>query len=631
MKNNLFHCVCATIEGKLGDIRHNTDCIVNEIRSCIDRKIDILTFPEMSLTGYSCGDILYNQRLTAQIHIAAEQIAKSTEGSSIFVVVGAPIRNNGKLMNCAIVFHGGSILGIVPKVQLDNINENDSRHFVAPSFTDDSVIHLCGQAVRCSPRLLFEDPTHGLKIGIVIGNDADNSISVANLLSHRGANLIINPSAAKETVSHYEEIDLLTKSASLQNKCIYMYAASGKTESTTDQVYSGYLAIFENGNCIRKTAPLEITQRICGTVDPEHIHQARAKSCAFDPIVSFADSDFPAALICLQPHGTYQSISCEPFLADLPADTVCRRILELQSQALQKKLQYTNRNKLIIGISGGLDSTVALLACCHAFRKAAIPLENIIGVTMPGPGTSERTHRNALALMKELGITAMEIDINAAVSAHLDNIQHPKALFDITYEQTQSRERTKILMDLANQQNGIVIGTGDLSEIALGWMSYSGDQISMYGINSGIPKTVMRHLGCFLAEHADGNLQSVLRDIMETPVSPELLPLKNDGTQKQETEALVGPYVVHDFFLYYFVKYGYDPEKILRLAGCAFQGVYNSQQLSSWMQLFLKRFFTRQFKRSCFPDGCQVFDMSLSPRNGWRMPSDVFAETFLEI
>lgn len=632
MSNHLFRCACAAIDGKLGDVQFNTDCIINTINTCTAQKVDILTFPEMCLTGYSCGDILFNQCMLEQVHSGLERIAKSTEGQSIFAVVGAPLKDGEQILNCAVVLHNGTVLGVVPKLQLDNTHSSAFSWSIGPEGNEEKEICLSGQRVKCSPWLLFEDAGHGLKIGVVLGKDMENTISAGNLLSRYGANLIINPSAERETVASYEYVSDLTKMASLQNKCAYLYASSGEMESTTDQVFGSYFGIFENGKCITQTKPLETAFCICGTVDLEHIHQVRVKrNTQLLFLCGMRDREAITVSIHLPAAGEHKTVSQEPFLEGMPVDTVCRRVIELQGKALLNKIKYTRRNKLIIGVSGGLDSTIALLACCHAFRKAELPLKNIIGVTMPGPGTTERTYRNALKLMEQLGVTSMEIDITAAVSAHLKNIKHPKALFDITYEQTQSRERTKVLMDLANQQEGIVIGTGDLSELALGWMSYSGDQISMYGINSGIPKTVMRHLGQFCVEHTDGELSCVLKDIVDTPVSPELLPVENDGTQKQETEALVGPYIVHDFFLYYLVKYGYSPEKVLDLANCAFRGIYDSVQLKTWMRVFLTRFFTRQFKRTCFPDGCQVFDVSLSPRNGWRMPSDVYADVFLGI
>ena len=390
------------------------------------------------------------------------------------------------------------------------------------------------------------------------------------------------------------------------------------------------MAICENGNCLAETAgPLSDENTICAFVDSEHIHQTKIKNrYTFGAFERWKDHlAYVEIQLAPQADETGLSVSKEPFLEELPADIVCQRIIEIQSHALLKKMQYSGRYKLLLGISGGLDSTVALLACCYAMKKVGLPLSDIIGVTMPGPGTTQRTYHNACDLMRVLGITVKTIDIRHAVSDHLKNIGHPENLHDITYEQTQSRERTKILMDLANQQNAIVIGTGDMSEIALGWMSYSGDQISMYGLNSGIPKTVMKHLMRFYISQVGGELKNVLQDIFDTPVSPELLPVDSDGVQKQKTEDLVGPYIVHDFYLYYFVKYGYSPDKILRLAKQAFSEEYDIGQLEDWMKTFLNRFYTRQFKRTCFPDGCRVFSVSLSPRNGWLMPSDVFNES----
>lgn len=634
MRSKILKCACVAIEGKLGDAIYNASKIVEAINIAIKDNIDILCFSEMALTGYSCGDILYNRYLYNHIEKAIGTIENTTIGEKIFVVFGAPVVVDNKICNCAIVVHNGSVIGAVPKITInDNNGICESRWFDVPGKNDKNTIVLSNHNVPFLPNLIFCDADKNIKIGVVLGLDFDSPISMGSVLAYHNVDIILNPSVTFETVCRYEEVKDMVKVASRKYRSAYMYVSSGHTESTTDNVFSNYLSIYQNGICLSQTLDsFDDTKFISAYIDVEQIQQQKLKyhvlkSCCYLYDVDDCNEVEINLKPCIQEE---LKVEKEPFLAGLPIDIICSRIINIQCRAIIQKMRYSNRNKVIIGISGGLDSTIALLACYNAFKTGNIPLSNIIGVTMPGPGTTARTYKNSCMLMKVLGVTSINIDIKDTVMAHLKNINHPEMLFDITYEQTQSRERTKILMDLANQKNGIVIGTGDMSEIALGWMSYSGDQISMYGLNCGIPKSVIKHLMEYYISKACNELKEVLQDIINTPVSPELLPLDVNGRQKQETENLIGPYMIQDFYLYYFVKFGYCVEKILKLAYGAFGEQYSYCQLKTWMEIFVKRFYTRQFKRTCFPDGCQVFDVSLSPRNGWKMPSDVFNDSLLE-
>lgn len=632
MKSKILKCKCASIHGKLGEVEYNANQIIKEIKTSAQEQVDILAFSEMTLSGYSCGDILFNQYLHENIIKSIYTLACATRGLKTLVVLGTPLNVGSKIYDCAVVLQNGSILAIIPKMILDEIDGREARWISVPENMKTTTIDIFEFPVPFSPLTIFYDKNTSVSIGVTLGQDFENPISIGGVLVKNGANVIINISAALETPYYNDYIKNMVRVTSEQKKCAYIYVTSGRMESTTDGVFSDYSAICENGTCLAERNVLfGQDETITAYVDIDAIRQVQTKNKKTSCLSAFSDVStcrIPINLL-FDTNEPSRIVAKEPFLEGLDIDVVCRRVIEIQSAAILQKIRYSGRNKLIIGVSGGLDSTVALLACCYALKKLDIPLSNIIGVTMPGPGTTERTYRNSCALMRSLGITALSIDINKAVSAHLQNINHQEGLFDITYEQTQSRERTKILMDLANKEKGIVVGTGDMSEFALGWMSYSGDQISMYGLNSGIPKTIIKHLAKYYVLNSIGELNLILQDIVETPVSPELLPVASDGTQKQKTEDLVGPYIVHDFFLYYFAKYAYAPKKILKLAQCAFADTYTESELKAWMKTFITRFYTRQFKRTCFPDGCKVFDISLSPRNGWVMPSDVYNETLL--
>lgn len=632
MESKILKCRCALFQGKLGEVTYNADQIIKTIKASAQDEVDILAFSEMALSGYSCGDILFNQYLHENITNSIHALASATKDIKTLVVLGSPLKVGKKIYDCAVILQDGAVLAVVPKMILDVIDGRENRWISVPENFNTATVDISGFSVPFSPLAIFDDKSTGVSMGVTVGQDFENPISIGGLLVENGADIVINISAARETANYYDYIQHMVRATSAQKKCAYIYVSSGKIESTTDGVFSNYSAICEEGICLAETTALFAKdENITAYVDIDRIQQVQSKNKKTSCLFAFSDVATCHVPIKLSFDASKQcrTIEKEPFLEGLDIDVVCRRVVEIQSAAILQKIRYSGRSKLIIGISGGLDSTVALLACCYALKKADIPLSNIIGVTMPGPGTTERTYKNSCALMRSLGVTSLTIDINNAVNAHLKNINHKEGLFDITYEQTQSRERTKILMDLANQEKGIVIGTGDMSEFALGWMSYSGDQISMYGLNSGIPKTIIKHLARYYLLNSIGELKLILQDIVETPVSPELLPVSSDGTQKQKTEDLVGPYIVHDFFLYYFAKYAYAPAKILELAQSAFADVYTEADLKTWMKTFITRFYTRQFKRTCFPDGCQVFDVSLSPRNGWVMPSDVYSEKLL--
>lgn len=613
---------CAHIDTSISDCEHNESEIINTIINAAKCNTDIIVFPELSITGYSCGNIFLNRTLLHYALSSLKHIKDATKEWNIIIAVGLPFVKDNLLYDCAALIYRGKILGIVPKTRLRNTDGYSEQRWFCPwTFGKQEEIDLFDEKIPFGQPLIF-NPLSSVNISIEIGSDTYEKSEVDLKDSSLVTNVIINLAAVHETVNSPEKHLQIGTNHDLQNT-VYIYC-SGGTESTTDFAFESYKSIHSFGIVIAETEEkyLEAEVDSCILANNQNNHASTANSDLF------SKKDF-----ILEPQ--YQTkdnkiIFQEPFMNGMPEDTVSSRILRMQSKALTKKMKYMNRDKLILGISGGLDSTVALLSCYQCFVENNWNLKNIIGISMPGPGTTERTYNNSLRLMNALGITSIIVDIRKSTVTHLKNIGQPDELYDITYEQTQSRERTKILMDFANKENGIVIGTGDMSEFALGWMSYSGDQISMYAINAGIPKTVMRHFANWYLQTSDGELHDTIKDILCTPVSPELLPLNELGEQKQSTEMLVGPYIVHDFFLYHFISDYQSIEEIFHLACTAFHGQYSSDLLLNWLKIFVTRFFTRQYKRSCFSDGLQVFDIGLSPRDSWKMPSDVSPDMWLK-
>lgn len=621
--------VCASIETKLGDCHHNTLAIQEQIVNADNQEADIVVFPELTITGCTCGDIFYNSSLVQQSMRSLLEINTFSKESSSVIVIGLPIAFRDGLFDCAAVIFKGKIYGIVPKNEISGAGEYDEDRWFTDAPKDCHALSIDGYEVPFGRSILFSSDS-GEIFAIELGADLRSPFCISSRLCQCGANLILHLAGSRETVSEIDDRRKLLEARSLMQSSVYVFCAGGEQESSTDCVYTGYKTVLARGKVEAETDCLKMRRNmLTADVFPCEARPVRMRS-GFDKRSDKDDTTCTFVHIPIKTVNRYEfaAKNREPFIDQMDVDTVCARIVHLQTVALLKKAEYMDRKKLIIGVSGGLDSAVALLSCAEAYRSAGIDVKNIIGITMPGPGTSNRTHQNALQLMASLGITSVTVNITDAVSRHLKNIQHSENVFDITYEQTQSRERTKVLLDYANKENGIVIGTGDMSEFALGWMTYSGDHISMYALNCGIPKTVIKHMAHWYCRKADAMLRVVLEDILDTPVSPELLPLDEHGEQKQSTESLVGPYIIHDFFLYHILTNAYSMQKLFTLA-CVTFPEYSDSDIKKWLRIFIDRFFTRQYKRSCFSDGVQVFDCGLSPRGYWRMPSDVSPSLWL--
>ncbi len=595
----------------------------------------VLVFPELCITGYTCGDLFLQDTL---INSAKEQlmiIVDYTKGLDVLVAVGLPICKDGKLYNVAAVIQNGELLGLVPKKNIPNYSEfYEARHFSSGNMIPE-YITVREKEVPFGTNILFHCknlPT--LIIGIEICEDlwVPNPPSVEHTLA--GASLILNLSASDETTGKDIYRWDLVKNQSARLVCGYIYADAGEGESTTDLVFAGHNLIAENGTILNQSKRFE-NQFIASEIDIQRLMNERRRMSTFIPnghedhvVVEFQFTKITE----LPEMPLSRHIDKAPFVPGIKADRDrrCEEISNIQAYGLKKRLEHTGLKSAVIGLSGGLDSTLALLITCKAFDLLELDRKGIITVTMPCFGTTDRTYQNALSLAKHLGTTLKEISIKEAVTLHFENIGHHMEVHDITYENSQARERTQILMDISNQYNGLVIGTGDMSELALGWATYNGDHMSMYGVNTSVPKTLVRYLVSYFAETAkEESLKEVLLDVLDTPVSPELLP-PVDGKISQKTEDLVGPYELHDFFLYYILRFGFTPSKIFRLAVAAFQNEYEKDIIYKWLTTFYRRFFSQQFKRSCLPDGPKVGSVAVSPRGDLRMPSDASAALWLE-
>jgi NAD+ synthase (glutamine-hydrolysing) len=600
-----------------------------------DQAPSVVVFPELSVTGYTCGDLFGQNRLLADAEQAVAEIVAKTARQDAMVVIGAPVRHAGRLYNCAVAARGGRILGIVPKSYLAGNNEFYEPRWFAPARAlpfGGARIRYAGQDdILLGTRQLFR--IGDVTAAIEICQDLWVPIPPSSQAALAGAQLLINLSASNDYLFKHEYRKSLVCATSARLYAAYVYCSCAEGESTTDLVWAGSSLICENGSILAEAERYTRGSRcIVADIDVERLETLRAKEHSFG-------FEGPAAPYCVQDSGEANPTDFEacllrrvephPFVPQgNPAelDMRCREILAAQVAGLVTRLEHIHCRKTVIGVSGGLDSTLALLVTALAFDTLGIPRENIIGVTMPGFGTTHRTHDNSLELMRELGITAREISIVPAVRQHFSDIGQDESDHDLTYENSQARERTQLLMDIAGKEGGIVVGTGDLSELALGWCTYNGDHMSMYGVNCSVPKTLVRTLVRWAADNkfdASGDIHKTLLDIVDTPISPELLPAGKDGKIAQKTEDTVGPYELHDFFLYHFFRSGAGPDKLLFLARKAFAGEYDEATLREWLETFLKRFFRQQFKRSCLPDGPKVGSVSLSPRGDWRMPSDL--------
>ncbi|MBS1371427.1 MAG: NAD(+) synthase [Lentisphaeria bacterium] len=623
-----YRLAAAVPELRVADVDFNTE----ELRRCYGKAeaegAAAVVFPELCVTGYTCGDLFFQERLLVGAERAAIRFAQCTAGRRAVAVIGLPLRVGEALYNVAAVAADGKIRGVVPKSVLPNYREfYEKRHFCSGRGCSGGTVRLGGEEIPFGADLLF-DCGGPFRFGVEICEDLWCVLPPSLYLSQAGARAIFNLSAGNELAGKAAYRRELVKQQSARCLAAYVLAGAGVHESTTDLVFGGHAIIAENGRLAAENARFgRVSELVYADVDFERLGAARLSESSFNDntlpeSMRFRTVSLPEA--AGSPECRYADIPRHPFVPENASDRRerCREIFDIQCAGLAKRLEHTHAKTMVIGISGGLDSTLALLVAAECCRLLGRPASDIIAYTMPGFGTTGRTYSNAVKLCELLGTTLHEVDIRAACLQHFSDIGHDPAVCDTAYENVQARERTQILMDVANKSGGMVVGTGDLSEIALGWSTYNGDHMSMYAVNCSIPKTLIRFLIETTAERAEPELAAVLRDVIDTPVSPELLPACGDGAISQKTEELIGPYELHDFFLYHFIKYGAPPEKIRFLAERAFAGVYDSAVIERWLTVFTRRFFRQQFKRSCIPDGPKVGTIALSPRGDWRMPSD---------
>lgn len=632
MKDGFIKVAAATPKIKVADPAYNTEEILKIIDETEKNGASILVFSELTISGYTCGDLFLQQPLLTECKNQLLRIVKATENKSMLVVVGCPIVIKQKLYNCAVVISDGSILGIVPKTHLPNYSEfYELRHFTSgEGLEEDLWFREEFGYVNVAVNQLFKcKEIPELVVACEICEDLWVPLPPSTYHAMAGATVICNPSASVETTTKESYRRSLVSNQSARLLAAYIYADAGEGESTQDVVYSGHHLICENGSVLAE-AKRFTNEIIYADIDVQKLAAERRKMTSFPggQTDDYFEQEFSLEV---KENKITRTFPKAPFVPDNQdeRDKRCDEILSLQSMGLKKRLEHTNCKHAVVGISGGLDSTLAVLVTARAFDLLDIPRENLICVTMPCFGTTDRTYQNAVSLIKELGATLKEVRIEKAVRQHFADIGHDENNHDVTYENSQARERTQILMDMANQYNGMVIGTGDMSELALGWATYNGDHMSMYAVNCSVPKTLVRYLVLYYAETTDNKkLSEVLMDVLDTPVSPELLP-PVDGVISQKTEDLVGPYELHDFFLYYMLRFGFPKAKLYRMAKLTFDGVYDDETIKKWLDKFYWRFFSQQFKRSCLPDGPKVGSVAVSPRGDLRMPSDASPTAWL--
>lgn len=623
-------------EIKVGNIDFNTKEIIKEIKTLDKEGVQIVTFPELSLSGYTCADLFSQELMIEKSMGALKKIVDETKNLDIIAIVGAPIVCDNQMFNCGIVVSKGDILGIVPKTYIPNYGEfYEKRWFSTSNTLTSKVVNLFGKDIPIGVDLIFRDASDKkIAFGIEVCEDLWSPKAPSVEAALNGATMIFNLSASNELIGKYSYRKNLISMQAAKNVCAYIYASSGVNESTTDLVFSGYATIVENGAVLAENERFNFaTSHIIQDVDIQRLMNNRIKDISFMGIGASTIYRVINIEIKDKNNTVLRNYDIYPFV---PKDETrraerCSEIINIQACGLAKRLKHTGMKKCVLGISGGLDSTLAFLVVIEAYRKLGISNDNLIGVTMPGFGTTGRTYNNALTLMKNYGVTIKEINIKEASLQHFKDIGLDENDRSVTYENTQARERTQILMDIANKEGGLVIGTGDLSELALGWCTYNGDHMSMYSVNSSIPKTLVRYLVKYFADvETVEECKKTILDILDTPISPELLPPDKEGNIEQQTESVVGPYVLHDFFLYHFMRYGATPEKIKYIALKTFDGMYTEEIITKWLKFFIKRFFNQQFKRSCLPDGPKVGTISVSPRGDLRMPSDADSSIWLD-
>lgn len=621
---------------KVADVEYNVSEILNCIKIAEKNSAKAIVFPELSITSYSCGDLFLQDRLLNESLKGLVAIMLETSNLDMITIVGAPILDGCTLYNCAVILFKGKILGIVPKSYIPNYSEFYEKRWFAEGvgITNRTISLPYQKDIPFGTDLIFS--CDDIRFGCEICEDLWVTIPPSSYLSLLGANVIFNLSASNELVSKADYRKDLIKNQSARSICAYVYSSAGVFESTTDLLFSGHLLISENGTLLKENERFQRNNEVIfADIDTFRLKAEKMKNLSFRDSSKFVP--FKARVIdfyfdSIDNNNFDRYIDKHPFVPSKTSEMEarCREIFNIQSAALAKRLEHVNSNKTVIGISGGLDSTLALLVIVKTYKLLNIDNKNIIAITMPGFGTTDRTYNNALTLCKELGCDLREINIVKASLQHFEDIGHDKNIHDVTYENVQARERTQILMDLANKEGGILVGTGDLSELALGWCTYNGDHMSMYSVNPSIPKTLVRYLVNYVANNeSTPKVKETLIDILNTPVSPELLPKDSKtGEIVQKTEDIVGPYELHDFFLYHFIKHGSSKERILFLAEHAFKGDYSKETIEKWLDKFLWRFFSQQFKRSALPDGPKIGTISLSPRGDWRMPSDASVNCF---
>lgn len=620
---------------RVGDPAHNAAQLEALIREAAAQGAQVVVFPELSVTGYTCGDLFLKPFLAQAAERVLGALLRRTESLDVVFLVGLPVVAGNVLLNAAAVCFRGEILGVIPKTYLPNYKEfYEQRWFASSLEWGGGEVELCGQPVPAGTDLLFE--AAGMKFGVELCEDLWAVVPPSSRAVLQGADLIFNLSASNALAGKHAYVRELVAQQSARGLCGYVYASCGFGESTTDVVFGGNALIYENGTPLAFSERFSMqAQLITGEIDVERLRAERLTNSTFRQDAAFEAAEpyevIESGLAPLPVTHLTRSIAPLPFVPKgSRLDENCQEIFNIQTTGLATRLLHAHAKTAVIGVSGGLDSTLALLVCAKTFDKLGLSRKGIIGVTMPGFGTTDRTYQNAQVMMKSLGITWREVDIKKACRQHFADIGHDEKVKDVTYENVQARERTQILMDVANQTGGIVIGTGDLSELALGWATYNGDHMSMYGVNAGVPKTLVRSLVLWAARHeTNKKTKAVLEDIADTPISPELLPADKHGKIAQKTEDLVGPYELHDFFLFYFLRYGFGPGKIYFLAKQAFEKKFSAAVIKKWLKVFFRRFFAQQFKRSCLPDGPKVGAVALSPRGDWRMPSDASAEAWL--
>lgn len=621
---------------KVADCKYNVEQIEQQIILAEGQGVEIIVFPELSLTGYTCQDLFRQNLLLETTESAMLMLLDFTRQLNIISIVGLPIAVGDLLLNCAAIIQKGQILGIVAKEYLPNYNEfYEKRWFASVQDLRTTELRFAGNQINLSFTPQIFVTCDGVRFGVEICEDVWAPTPPSNHLALAGADIIFNLSASDELIGKHDYLCKLLAQQSARTITGYVYSSAGFGESTQDVVYGGNALIFENGHLLQSGPRFAMTPQMqVAQIDVERLRTERRGNTTYvnaqrrmigeDVIFKNAHSILPKDFVL------ERSVDAHPFIPSPDMmEKSCEEILNIQVMGLAKRLVHTGCQKVVIGISGGLDSTLALLVCAMTFDKLGLDRSGIIGVTMPGFGTTDRTYTNAIKLMQSLRITIREISIAKSVTQHFEDIGHDISVHDTTYENSQARERTQILMDVSNQEGGLVIGTGDLSELALGWCTYNGDHMSMYAVNASIPKTLIACLVKFVAGTMDADTSATLHDVVDTPISPELVPADEDGNIQQKTEDLVGPYELHDFFLYYFMRHGFRPMKIFLLAQKAFEGQYEDDVIKHWLKTFFRRFFSQQFKRSCLPDGPKVGSISLSPRGDWRMPSDASSELWL--